>query len=78
MTQKRLTVTFEDVEVVVHGLGEDYGSTCTSVVTDLIPGMNGRKSERVRTIQEVRRKFFQLADHGSDYFEQDVWAGSPR
>jgi hypothetical protein len=37
MVQKRLTVTFKDVAVQVAGLGEDYGSTVASVITDLIP-----------------------------------------
>ncbi|KAF5626367.1 multidrug resistance CDR1 [Fusarium tjaetaba] len=32
--QKRLTVSFQDVGVDVHGLGEDFASTCTSVITD--------------------------------------------
>ena len=36
-TQKRLTVTFKDVAVQVASLGEDYGSTVASVVTDLVP-----------------------------------------
>ncbi|KAK5681587.1 hypothetical protein LTS10_006120 [Elasticomyces elasticus] len=35
--QKRLTVTFQDVAVQVASLGEDYGSTVASVVTDLFP-----------------------------------------
>lgn len=32
-----LTVTFQDVSVEVHGQGEDYGSTCLSVVKDMFP-----------------------------------------
>ncbi|KAH7148162.1 ABC multidrug transporter [Fusarium sp. MPI-SDFR-AT-0072] len=34
--QKRLTVSFQDVGIDVHGLGEDFASTCTSVITDWI------------------------------------------
>ncbi|KAI4599597.1 hypothetical protein KJ359_001694 [Pestalotiopsis sp. 9143b] len=35
--QSSLTVTFENVNVEVHGVGEDFGATCTSVVLDLLP-----------------------------------------
>ena len=41
--QKRLTVTFKDVAVQVASLGEDYGSTVTSVVADLIPSFRKNK-----------------------------------
>ncbi|RBR01899.1 hypothetical protein FVER53263_20899 [Fusarium verticillioides] len=34
--QKRLTVSFQDVGIDIHGLGEDFASTCTSVITDWI------------------------------------------
>lgn len=46
---KGLTVTFKDVAIEVHGLGEDYGPTVASVVTDLIPTSFGKdtKSRRV-------------------------------
>ncbi|KAL0937274.1 ABC multidrug transporter [Colletotrichum truncatum] len=43
---KGLTVTFRDVSIQVHGLGEDFGSTCFSVLGDLIPFGKGKKSER--------------------------------
>jgi hypothetical protein len=49
--QKRLTVTFKDVAVQVAGLGEDYGSTVASVVTDLIPSF-----KKNRTQPRVRRE----------------------
>lgn len=43
-----LTVTFKDVAVEVHGLGEDYGPTVASVVRDLVPSFGkGSKSTRV-------------------------------
>ncbi|KAK6068393.1 multidrug resistance protein CDR1 [Seiridium cupressi] len=47
--RKGLTVTFKDVSVEVHGLGEDYGSTCLSVVRDLIPsfGSDARSTRRI-------------------------------
>ena len=41
--QKRLTVTFKDVAVQVASLGEDYGATVASVVTDLIPSFGKAK-----------------------------------
>lgn len=43
-----LTVTFQDVSIEVHGLGEDFGSTCLSVLADLIPFAKGKTSQRVR------------------------------
>lgn len=45
-TQKRLTVTFDEVAVEVEGLGENFGSTVASVVADLIPSFtkNGASS----------------------------------
>jgi hypothetical protein len=43
--QKRLTVTFKDVAVQVASLGEDYGSTVASVVTDLIPSFGKTRPE---------------------------------
>jgi hypothetical protein len=43
--QKRLTVTFKDVSVQVASLGEDYGSTVASVVTDLIPSFGKKRPE---------------------------------
>jgi hypothetical protein len=47
--QKRLTVTFKDVAVQVAGLGEDYGSTVASVITDLIPFFKKNQTQpRVR------------------------------
>ncbi|KAH7310719.1 ABC-2 type transporter-domain-containing protein [Stachybotrys elegans] len=36
-TSDGITVTFEDLGIEVSGLGEDFGSTCLSVVEDLIP-----------------------------------------
>lgn len=43
-----LTVTFKDVGVEVHGLGEDYGPTVASVVQDLLPSFGmGTRSTRV-------------------------------
>ncbi|KAK7743073.1 hypothetical protein SLS62_010705 [Diatrype stigma] len=44
--QKRLTVTFQDVAVRVNGLGQDYASTCASVVGDLFSLGRNHKSER--------------------------------
>lgn len=47
-TAPGLTVTFKDVGIEVHGLGEDYGSTVASVVGDLLPSFGkGTKSTRV-------------------------------
>lgn len=44
-----LTVSFRDVGIEVLGLGQDYGPTVASVVTDLIPSFGkGPKSTRVR------------------------------
>jgi hypothetical protein len=43
--QKRLTVTFKDVAVQVASLGEDYGSTVASVVTDLVPSFRKTRAE---------------------------------
>lgn len=46
-----LTVSFRDVGIEVLGMGQDYGPTVASVVTDLIPSFGKRpKSTRVRTI----------------------------
>lgn len=47
MLAKRLTVTFQDVTVEVAGLGEDTAPTVGSVLTDLLPTGQGRKSTRV-------------------------------
>ncbi len=47
LVKKRLTVTFQDIQVEVRGLGEDYGSTCTSVLSDLLPWFKSRGSRRV-------------------------------
>ncbi|EXF83814.1 multidrug resistance protein CDR1 [Colletotrichum fioriniae PJ7] len=44
--QKRLTVTFKDLSIEVHGLGEDYGSTCLSVLADLFPFAKSQTSRR--------------------------------
>lgn len=45
-----LTVSFRDVGIEVLGLGQDYGPTVASVVTDLIPSFGkGSKSTRVST-----------------------------
>ncbi|KAF4821836.1 Brefeldin A resistance protein [Colletotrichum siamense] len=46
-----LTVTFRDVSIRVHGMGEDFGSTCLSVLGDLIPFGKSKKSERVKFVQ---------------------------
>lgn len=51
--QKRLTVTFQDVAVRVHGLGEDYGSTCASVVGDIFHIGGSKKSERVSDLVRI-------------------------
>lgn len=75
--QKRLTVTFHDVEVVVHGLGEDYGPTCTSVVADLIPCINGHKSQRVSIFKRTM-EYCLNADETADNTKQDLRTGSPR
>ncbi|KAI1846646.1 hypothetical protein JX265_009051 [Neoarthrinium moseri] len=48
-SSKGLTVTFKDVSVEVHGLGEDYGSTCLSVLADLVPSF-GSNPKPVRHI----------------------------
>ncbi|EFW98765.1 ABC multidrug transporter [Grosmannia clavigera kw1407] len=37
MPQKHLTVSFQDVNILVHGQGEDFAPTFTSVVANLIP-----------------------------------------
>ncbi|KAJ0383507.1 hypothetical protein COL922a_010351 [Colletotrichum nupharicola] len=42
-----LTVTFQDVSIRVHGMGEDFGSTCLSVLGDLIPFGKSKKSQRL-------------------------------
>jgi hypothetical protein len=44
---KRLTVTFRDVDVEVDGLGEDYGMTVASAAASLLPSRKSRKSRRV-------------------------------
>lgn len=45
-----LTVSFRDVGIEVLGLGQDYGPTVASVVTDLIPSFGkSSKSTRVST-----------------------------
>ncbi|KAK6197215.1 hypothetical protein LQW54_010831 [Pestalotiopsis sp. IQ-011] len=44
--QSSLTVTFENVNVEVHGVGEDFGATCTSVVLDLLPFVGVGKTKR--------------------------------
>ena len=49
LPKKRLTVTFQEIQVEVRGLGEDYGSTCTSVLSDLLPWTKSRGSRRVNT-----------------------------
>ncbi|KAF4827452.1 hypothetical protein CGCTS75_v008173 [Colletotrichum tropicale] len=46
-----LTVTFQDVSIRVHGMGEDFGSTCLSVLGDLIPFGKSKKSQRVKFVQ---------------------------
>lgn len=46
-TLKKLTVTFKDVAVEVDGLGEDFGSTCLSVVRDCLSFGTLNKSKRV-------------------------------
>jgi hypothetical protein len=43
--QKRLTVTFKNVAVQVASLGEDYGSTVASVITDLVPSFGKKRPE---------------------------------
>lgn len=46
-----LTVSFKDIGIQVHGLGEDYGSTCLSVLGDLIfPSGKSAKTTRVREL----------------------------
>lgn len=52
--QKRLTVTFNEVAVEVEGLGENYGSTVASVVTDLIPSFK-KKSTSSRVCAEQQK-----------------------
>jgi hypothetical protein len=64
--QKRLTVTFKDVAVQVAGLGEDYGSTVASVVTDLIPSFKKNRAQprvRTRTRHEVKCEANMIAVH---------------
>jgi hypothetical protein len=51
-TLKRLTVTFRDVDIQVDGLGEDYSSTCASVLTSMLPSGRGNKSMRVCSSME--------------------------
>lgn len=46
--RKGLTVTFQDVSIEVHGMGEDYGSTCLSVVKDMFTSVRSdARSTRV-------------------------------
>ncbi|KAH6658427.1 putative ABC multidrug transporter [Truncatella angustata] len=52
-SDRGLTVTFQDVAVEVHGLGEDYGSTCLSVVKDLIPSLRSSAKSTRRILQGV-------------------------
>jgi hypothetical protein len=50
-SSKGLAVTFQDVAVKVHGIGEGCGSTCLSVVTDLMLSFGASKgSKRVSII----------------------------
>ncbi|OHE99429.1 multidrug resistance protein CDR1 [Colletotrichum orchidophilum] len=44
--QQGLTVAFRDVSIRVHGLGEDFGSTCLSVLADLFPFAKSKTSPR--------------------------------
>jgi hypothetical protein len=47
-TSPGLTVTFQDVGIEVHGMGEDYGPTVASVVRSLVPSFGkSAKSTRV-------------------------------
>lgn len=55
-TQKRLTVTFNEVAVEVEGLGENYGSTVASVVTDLIPSFT-KKGSSSRVCAERQKDY---------------------
>ncbi|KAH7230842.1 ABC multidrug transporter [Fusarium solani] len=50
--QKRLTVSFQDVGIDVHGLGEDFASTFMSVITDWIPfkGHTSKRDEHFPTL----------------------------
>lgn len=60
-SSKGLTVTFQDVGIEVHGLGEDYGSTCLSVVTDLLPSFgSGSVPTRVSNTLALRCTGLQL------------------
>jgi hypothetical protein len=73
--QKRLTVTFKDVAVQVAGLGEDYGSTVTSVVTDLIPSFKkSRIQPRVCSGRrlEVTPEADMVAVHPSGHLRSDM------
>jgi hypothetical protein len=75
--QKRLTVTFKDVAVQVAGVGEDYGSTVASVVTNLIPTFNKNKVQpRVRSETDYGSQFEanMIAVHPSGY----LWPNTPR
>lgn len=47
---KRLTVTFEDLSVRVFGQGENFGSTCLSVLSDVFRFGSGKGSKRVGSI----------------------------
>lgn len=70
--QKRLTVTFKDVAVQVASLGEDYGSTVASVVTDLIPSFGKIRPEpRVCDIVLCLRRPMK-ADHERQYILQGI------
>ncbi|KAK7732557.1 hypothetical protein SLS53_008444 [Cytospora paraplurivora] len=55
-----LTVTFKDVGIEVHGLGEDYGPTFTSVARDLLPSF-GRGSKSTRIITNMRDEFYKVS-----------------
>ncbi|ROV97280.1 hypothetical protein VSDG_04785 [Cytospora chrysosperma] len=48
-TSPGLTVTFKDVGIEVHGMGEDYGPTVASVVRSLVPSF-GKSAKSTRHI----------------------------
>jgi hypothetical protein len=80
---KHLTVTFRDVSVEVNGLAEDFGSTFTSVVTDLIPRKASTKPRRVGRASFPPPLINVDKDIQSDLLYSDnsgrhLWTGSSR
>lgn len=50
-SEKRLTVSFKDLGIRVHGAGEDYVSTIASVAAELFTFSRNQQHQRVRAHQ---------------------------